>query len=79
MYAGPIIDAHHHLWDLQLGRHRWLVDAAVGIGATPVGAQAVPREFDLDGVGLLIAETCHHVPIGQPAFGGQGPAQRSRA
>ena len=24
MYAGPIIDAHHHLWDLSLGRHRWL-------------------------------------------------------
>ncbi len=23
-YAGPIIDAHHHLWDLSLGRHRWL-------------------------------------------------------
>ena len=33
MYAGPIIDAHHHLWDLNLGRHRWLVDASVGIGA----------------------------------------------
>lgn len=24
MYAGPIIDAHHHLWDLSMGRHRWL-------------------------------------------------------
>ncbi|MDQ0390642.1 amidohydrolase family protein [Labrys monachus] len=23
-YAGPIIDAHHHLWDLRLGRHPWL-------------------------------------------------------
>jgi len=23
-YAGPIIDAHHHLWDLKLGRHPWL-------------------------------------------------------
>lgn len=23
-YSGPIIDAHHHLWDLSLGRHRWL-------------------------------------------------------
>ena len=33
MYAGPIIDAHHHLWDLALGRHRWLVDAGGGIGA----------------------------------------------
>jgi predicted TIM-barrel fold metal-dependent hydrolase len=23
-YTGPIIDAHHHLWDLSLGRHPWL-------------------------------------------------------
>jgi predicted TIM-barrel fold metal-dependent hydrolase len=23
-YAGPIIDSHHHLWDLSLGRHPWL-------------------------------------------------------
>jgi len=33
MYHGPIIDAHHHLWDLSLGRHLWLTDANVGIGA----------------------------------------------
>src|SRR5580704_1288137 len=33
MYTGPIIDAHHHLWDMALGRHRWLIDPAVGIGA----------------------------------------------
>lgn len=25
LYAGPIIDAHHHLWDLSLGRHPWLI------------------------------------------------------
>ncbi|WEK51856.1 MAG: amidohydrolase family protein [Candidatus Kaistia colombiensis] len=23
-YNGPIIDAHHHLWDLRLGKHGWL-------------------------------------------------------
>jgi hypothetical protein len=23
-YVGPIIDAHHHLWDLGLDRHPWL-------------------------------------------------------
>ncbi len=23
-YDGPIIDVHHHLWDLSLGRHDWL-------------------------------------------------------
>ena len=33
MYDGPIIDAHHHLWDLALGRHRWLTDTGGGIAA----------------------------------------------
>jgi predicted TIM-barrel fold metal-dependent hydrolase len=26
LYEGPIIDAHHHLWDLSLGCHPWLTD-----------------------------------------------------
>ena len=25
MYSGPVIDAHHHLWDLSLGKHPWLL------------------------------------------------------
>ncbi|WP_158600864.1 amidohydrolase family protein [Teichococcus wenyumeiae] len=29
-YAGPIIDSHHHLWDLSLGRHPWIAQASVG-------------------------------------------------
>lgn len=32
LYSGPIIDAHHHLWDLGLGRHPWLAPAASGRG-----------------------------------------------
>jgi predicted TIM-barrel fold metal-dependent hydrolase len=24
MYLGPIIDPHHHLWDLSMGKHPWL-------------------------------------------------------
>ncbi|MEW9304190.1 amidohydrolase family protein [Labrys neptuniae] len=24
LYGGPVIDPHHHLWDLSLGRHPWL-------------------------------------------------------
>jgi predicted TIM-barrel fold metal-dependent hydrolase len=24
VYSGPIIDPHHHLWDLSLGKHPWL-------------------------------------------------------
>lgn len=26
LYAGPVIDPHHHLWDLSLKRHPWLTD-----------------------------------------------------
>ncbi len=33
MYAGPIIDAHHHLWDLALGRHRWLTETDPALSA----------------------------------------------
>ncbi|MBN3856715.1 amidohydrolase family protein [Paraburkholderia sp. Ac-20340] len=32
IYDGPVIDAHHHLWDLSLGRHPWLTS---GISAVP--------------------------------------------
>ncbi len=27
LYDGPVIDAHHHLWDLSMQRHPWLVGA----------------------------------------------------
>lgn len=35
LYSGPIIDAHHHVWDLSLGRHTWLTvpeDALQAVG-----------------------------------------------
>ncbi|HEX3347490.1 MAG TPA: amidohydrolase family protein [Acetobacteraceae bacterium] len=25
-YDGPVIDAHHHLWDASMGRHPWMTD-----------------------------------------------------
>ena len=33
MYAGPIIDAHHHLWDLSMGRHKWLMPSNSSVQA----------------------------------------------
>jgi predicted TIM-barrel fold metal-dependent hydrolase len=27
LYGGPVIDAHHHLWDLSMGRHPWITGA----------------------------------------------------
>ena len=32
IYAGPIIDAHHHLWDLGLKKHPWLSATSTGKG-----------------------------------------------
>jgi predicted TIM-barrel fold metal-dependent hydrolase len=36
-YDGPIIDAHHHLWDLAMGRHPWLA------GGSPLGTPEFTR------------------------------------
>jgi predicted TIM-barrel fold metal-dependent hydrolase len=33
LYTGSVIDAHHHLWDLSMGRHRWLMPAEDGVDA----------------------------------------------
>jgi len=32
MYEGPVIDAHHHLWDLALDRHPWLTGGISAVG-----------------------------------------------
>jgi predicted TIM-barrel fold metal-dependent hydrolase len=32
MYQGPIVDAHHHLWDLAMGRHPWLHEGLPALG-----------------------------------------------
>lgn len=34
-YAGPVIDAHHHLWDLSMRRHPWLIEGSTE--AAPLG------------------------------------------
>ena len=41
-YQGPIIDAHHHFWDLRLGRHPWLQ----GNGAeAPLRRNHLPADY----------------------------------
>lgn len=37
LYSGPIIDAHHHLWDLRMKKHPWLA---------PDGGFGPPGAFD---------------------------------
>lgn len=43
-YPGPIIDAHHHLWDLSMDRHPWLRPAGGLSGALP-GIERIARDF----------------------------------
>lgn len=39
-YGGPVIDPHHHLWDLSLGRHPWLEKARATGGEMVYGSLA---------------------------------------
>jgi predicted TIM-barrel fold metal-dependent hydrolase len=62
-YAGPIIDAHHHLWDLGLGRHPWLattVGERGGLGELgPLRQNYLPEDFSRDASGHNVVATVH--------------------
>lgn len=45
VYDGPIIDAHHHLWDLTLGKHPWLQPAAGGDDLEPLRRSFLVDEY----------------------------------
>jgi predicted TIM-barrel fold metal-dependent hydrolase len=32
LYEGPVIDSHHHLWDLSMHRHPWITGGLPGFG-----------------------------------------------
>ena len=59
-YHGPVIDVHHHLWDLSMGRHPWLTPEG---GPTSLGDLAylrrdyLPTDFEADSAGQNIAAT----------------------
>lgn len=48
-YSGPVIDPHHHLWDLSLKRHPWL-EKARGEGGEMVFGSLTPilRSYGVD-------------------------------
>jgi len=62
-YAGPIIDPHHHLWDLSLGRHPWLAPDAPGSGGlsdlAAIRRDYLPAEYRRDAVRQPIVATVH--------------------
>ncbi len=59
-YDGPVIDSHHHFWDLAMGRHPWL---APGAGLRGLGDLAylrhdyLPAHFEADSAGQDVAAT----------------------
>ncbi|MFD2055774.1 amidohydrolase family protein [Mesorhizobium calcicola] len=61
-YAGPIVDAHHHLWDLGLGRHPWLAAAGErgGLGELgPLRQNYLPQDYSRDGARHNVVATVH--------------------
>ena len=62
-YAGPIIDAHHHLWDLGLGRHPWLTATAGergGLGELgPLRQNYLPQNYARDASKHDVVATVH--------------------
>lgn len=57
-YDGPLIDAHHHLWDLSMNRHPWIAPTG---GLAALGDLAylrknyLPEDFAADSAGQNIA------------------------
>lgn len=55
LYAGPIVDAHHHLWDLSLDRHPWLR----GHQQAPLGQSCLPEDYLAAADGFNLAASVH--------------------
>ncbi|RWB24652.1 amidohydrolase family protein [Mesorhizobium sp.] len=62
-YSGPIIDAHHHLWDFGLGRHPWLATTAGergGLGELgPLRRNYLPEDYLRDASRHNVVATVH--------------------
>ncbi len=63
LYDGPIVDPHHHLWDLRLGRHPWLAAAAGSRGGLgdlgPLQRNYLPADYRRDAARHNIVATIH--------------------
>lgn len=44
MYQGPIVDPHHHLWDLSMGKHPWLAPSDNSVSALG-GLEDLMRDY----------------------------------
>lgn len=62
-YSGPIIDPHHHLWDLGLERHPWLGAGNSGLGGLgdlgPLRRNYLSADYRRDADGHNVVATVH--------------------
>jgi predicted TIM-barrel fold metal-dependent hydrolase len=62
-YSGPIVDAHHHLWDYGMGRHPWLAPATDGHGGlgglAPLRRDYLPPDYARDAARQDVVATVH--------------------
>jgi predicted TIM-barrel fold metal-dependent hydrolase len=63
LYAGRIVDPHHHLWDLGLNRHPWLAPRANEFGGlgdlAPLRRNYLPEDYLRDAARHRIVATVH--------------------
>ena len=69
LHDGPIIDPHHHFWDLTLGRHPWLAETggeSGGLGdLTPIRRNYLAEDYLSDARQRVVATV--HVEAGWAA------------
>jgi predicted TIM-barrel fold metal-dependent hydrolase len=46
LYDGPIVDAHHHFWDLSLGKHGWLAGGQPDDELAPIRRNVLPADYE---------------------------------
>jgi predicted TIM-barrel fold metal-dependent hydrolase len=79
IYTGPLIDAHHHFWDLSIGRHPWLVPAPrqemVFGDPTPLYRDYLPADLEADARNQNLVASVHveagwdrSDPVGETAW-----------
>lgn len=55
LYVGPIVDAHHHFWDLSLNRHPWLRDQT----DAKLARNCLPADYMHEAAGYDIVASVH--------------------
>lgn len=78
-YDGPIIDAHHHLWDLRTGHYPWLTSPGAAIGALgDIGYlqdDYLPSDYAADIAGQSVVASVHMEAVWDPT---RDPAEETR-